>query len=213
MLHRPVYLVSVTPADDPDVIHLPLQKIRLLHPDIHLEKYDAVFFTSKQSIAAMQSIAPEWKRLPVLCVGEATAAKAVAAGAEVLAVADGYGRELYDLVRQRYASLRWLYPRPERVASDFASRLADEGIAIDEAVVYRTECDPDAQTPVVAENAVLIFTSPSAYACFMAHYALQPTHAVVAIGKTTRKAIERASGVCIAETPSVTACIKLAKTL
>lgn len=192
---------------------MPLLETRLLHPEIRLEEIDGIVLTSKQAVRALQAIAPEWSRLPALCVGRSTAAAAAAAGAEVLQIADGYGDDLYDLIRKHSAAFRWLYARPKSVASDFAQRLRDEGVNLRECIVYETVCAPKPTTPPLPPDAVLIFTSPSGYECFSRRFSLRPEQAVVAIGRTTRKAIPREHTVFVAEQPSVAACIALAKML
>lgn len=212
MTPRPIYLVSITLTDDPDVVHLPLLRTVWRDPDLKLTEADGIILTSKNGIEALERIAPEWKKLPVICVGKATRARAEAAGAEILAAADGYGDALYTLILERFADKKWLYARPKVVASDFASRLRDAGVAVAEAVVYETVCGADDIDMGIDDNGVLIFTSPSALHCFTRHFTLLPSHTVVAIGRTTRKALSGHT-VHLAAEPTVNSCITLAKQL
>jgi len=212
MKNRSVYLVSATPPQDDDVMHLPLLETRWLRPPVDLARYDGIILTSKNAIEALERIAPAWKALPVVCVGKATERRAAETGATVLAACGGYGDELYDLIRTGYKEKRWLYARPKAVASDFASRLRGEGIAVEETVVYETVCRADTLTENVDDDAVLIFTSPSAVHCFLSRFALTPAHTVVVIGRTTGKSLPR-TPVHIAPEPTLASCISLAKQL
>ena len=213
MKTRPIFLISITPPNDTDVIHLPLLKTVFAHPKIDLDRYEGIILTSKQGVEAMEAIDPQWKSLPVLCVGKATQKHAEALGANVLERSDGYGAGLYDIVMQRYTDKHWLYARPKVVASDFAERLRQKGVRIDEAVVYETVCDAANNDTAIPDDAILIFTSPSALHCFTSRYDIAPSHDLVVIGKTTAKAIDERQRVHLAAEPSVAACIALAKQL
>ncbi|MEJ2468288.1 MAG: uroporphyrinogen-III synthase [Campylobacterales bacterium] len=212
MTIRPIYLISFTPPNDPGIIHLPMLATNWRHPTIDLTRYDGIILTSKNGIEALERIDPAWKSVPVLCVGKATQRRAEELGCKVLAVSDGYGNGFYDIVRTRYADKRWLYARPKVVASDFAQRLRDDGIAVEEAVVYETRCEAKKVTEKIAENAVLIFTSPSAVACFQSWFDFHPAQGIVVIGHTTGKSVPDRP-VHVAQEPTVASCISLAKQL
>ncbi len=208
-MKRPIVLTSVTQSDDPDVTHLPLLGTRFFSPAVDLSRYDGIILTSKQGVEAIERIDPAWKSLDVLCVGKATENKIVSLGAKILERSDGYGAGLYDIVKRRHAGRRWLYARPKVVASDFAQRLRNDGITVDEVVVYETVCEDGGETP--PKNAVLIFTSPSALKCFEKRFAIVPTQDVVVIGRTTAQAARTHAHVHMAPEPSVRACVALAK--
>jgi uroporphyrinogen-III synthase len=212
MTSRPVYLISITPYRDPDIIHLPLLGTQWLKPSIDFLCTDGIIFTSKNGVDALQRIDPAWKHLPVLCVGKATEERAIALGADVLASADGYGDGLYDIIRRHYPEKRWLYARPKVIASDFAASLRHIGVTVNEAIVYETVCRAENIDVSLADDAVLIFTSPSALQCFHSRFDILPTHRIVVIGKTTAKSL---SGyvVHIAPEPTVASCVAVAKQL
>ena len=213
MTKRPIYLVSVTPSGEKGIIDLPFLATKWLHPTISLEQVDGIIFTSKKGVEALERIAPEWKRLPVLCVGVATRKQAEELGGKVLAAGNGYGDNVYELIHDRFKTLRWLYARPGVIASDFAERLRREGTVVEEAVVYETVCQADTlQTPPIETNAVLIFTSPSAVHCFQSRFNFHPDQHIVVIGRTTEKSLPNIP-VHVAPEPTVASCIALAKKL
>ncbi|UFS62792.1 uroporphyrinogen-III synthase [Sulfurimonas sp. HSL-3221] len=212
MTIRPIYLLSVTPSDDPDITHLPILETAWLRPEVDLSRIDGIIFTSKNGVDALEKIAPEWKSVPVLCVGKGTQQRVEALGGTVAGTVKGYGEMLYALIRERFPRFRWLYARPRVVASDFASRLRDEGVAVEEAVVYETLCRADKIDIAIPDDSILIFTSPSALQCFQRRFVLAQTQTVVAIGSTTEKSLP-GQKVHIAPEPTVAACITLAKEL
>lgn len=212
MTSRKIYLVSLTPPTEADVIHLPLLRTHWHNPSLDLARHDSIVVTSKSGVDALERIDPAWKQLHLLCVGSATSRRAQQVGAVVAATADGYGDTLFEMIMAQGRGRHWLYARPKVVASDFAQRLRDEGIAMDEAVVYETRCVQPPEPVTLAKNGVLIFTSPSALHCFEKYFELCDTHTLVAIGTTTHKALGNRETHLAAE-PSVSACITLAKAL
>lgn len=212
MTSRPIFLVSATASTDTGVIHLPILGTAWLRPFLDLSRYDGIIFTSKIGVDALERIDPSWKKLPVLCVGKATRQRAAALGAVVLDTADGYGDGVGELLRTHYRDKRWLYARPKIVASDFAEKAREAGIAVEEAVVYETVCRAEKVQAEVARNAVLIFTSPSAVQCYLTRFALGDMQTIVVIGRTTAEAL-KSRDVHLAPEPTVAACIASAKQL
>lgn len=206
-----IYLCGLTPPPDaPDVRHLPLLRTAFLRPT--LPPHDGLILTSKQTVGALQQYGDAWQRLPLLCVGEPTGRRAAAAGAMQVTVAQGYGYTLIARVRQRPRTFRWLYARPRIVAGDFAEQLRAEGYCIEEAIVYETLCQEVSAAPEA--DAVLIFTSPSAVACFTRQFPLLRTHRLIAIGTTTRRALgEDAARTKMPPEPSIAGCVALARTV
>lgn len=212
MTPRSIYLVSLTPTTEQNVIHLPLLRTHWLAPRLELTKHDGIVVTSKTGVDALERIDPAWKQLPTVCVGNATHRRALQLGAKVAATADGYGDTLFEMIRMQGHERRWLYARPTIAASNFAQRLRSEGIMIEEAVVYETKCTEETEPVVIANDAIVIFTSPSALHCFEKRFELHESHTIVAIGTTTRKAFGDRK-VHVAAEPTVLACITLARAL
>lgn len=212
MSKRPLFLVSITPAHDSDVTHLPLLQTRWLAPPIDLHGYEGIIFTSKNGVEALERIAPEWKALDTVCVGKATALAVTRYGGNVIATAGGYGDDIAAIITQRFADRRWLYARPKKTASDFAAQLRGIGITLDETIVYETVCADETPLFTPPDNAVIIFTSPSALHCFKSYFTLKASHALVVIGRTTKAAAE-GYRVHLAPEPTLDACVALARQL
>lgn len=206
---RPIYLISKTPH--PGVIHIPILKISFLQPDIDFTKYHGIILTSKQAVLALEHYSFEWERLTCVCVSEGTADAARKAGAVTIETGDGYGTSLPKVLKAHSQNQRWLYLRPKVIASDWVETARQDGIHIDEAIVYETTCNDEAQGIWIEENAILVFTSPSSITCFCKSYSILSTHTVVAIGKTTRDTFANAKEVLISPQNSVASAVELAQ--
>ena len=115
-----IYLFSKT--SHPDVRHIPILSTEFFQPYIDFGKYDAIVLTSKQAVPALCRIDVSWKTVPLLTIAEKTADEARKAGASVMLSGDGYGDSLAEIIINGFADKRWLYPRPEVVASDFGQK-------------------------------------------------------------------------------------------
>lgn len=206
---RPIYLISKTPH--PGVTHIPILKTRFFAPDIDFSQYDGLIVTSKQILKALEGYSDQWRTLPIIAVSESTAEVFQKEGCAIAAVADGYGEGVGLIVEKQFSQMRWLYLRPERVASLWAQAARDKGVKIDEAVMYKTECNDEALGCEIAENGILIFTSPSSIRCFCEKRAILPTHTVVAIGKTTKNALPDGVDATLSPSVSVASAVDLGR--
>lgn len=206
---RPVYLISKTPY--PDVIHIPILTISFLTPDIDFTDFEGIIVTSKQAVAALQNYPLDWSSIKCIAVSEATAQCAREAGGKQIETADGYGDSIPDLLNTKVRNGKWLYLRPKTVASDWVDTARKYGFKIEEAVVYETRCNENAAHVAVADNGVLIFTSPSAIKCFLHNYPILPTHTIVAIGETTQKALPSGISSFVSKSSSVASAVALAR--
>jgi len=102
--------------------------------------YDGVLMTSANAARTLTAHprAGELRRLPCFTVGARTAEAARSAGFADATSADGALGDLVDLVAARFdRSARLLYLAGEDRAGDLAGDLAQRGIAVDTAVIYR----------------------------------------------------------------------------
>ncbi|MDP3292934.1 MAG: uroporphyrinogen-III synthase [Sulfuricurvum sp.] len=206
---RPIYLISKTPYEG--VIHIPILKTRFFAPDIDFSHYEGIIVTSKQILKALEPYSEEWKALPIIAVSEPTADVFRTQGCVIAAVANGYGEGIEAIIREEYLQKRWLYLRPEHVASSWAEEGRKNGVKIDEAVLYKTVCNDEASHFEIEENGVLIFASPSSINCFLQNYSILSTHSIVVIGKTTQKALPLGLSSSLSATPSIASAVELAR--
>ena len=210
-LKESIYLFSKT--SHPDVTHIPILNTNFLQPDINFENYDAIVLTSKQAVTALENISEQWKKIPALSIASKTEEMVKHAGGTLLDRGNGYGDTLDDIIATKYASLRWLYPRPKVVASNFKERVKERGIVMDDVVVYETSCNETCKEIVLPEDTILIFTSPFTIECFLEFYEFKRSYRVIAIGKTTASALPKNIDFVMPNTPNVDACVTLAKKL
>jgi len=206
---RPIYLISKTPYAG--VIHIPILTIFFLSPLLDFTQYEGIIVTSKQGALALGHYRVNWDRLNVICVGESTAQEMKKLGAKQIEYADGYGVSIVNILRHYRG--RWLYCRPKVIASSWPSRAKEEGMILDEVILYETTCNEDMEKMEIAEDGVLIFTSPSSIVCFLQKYSFRSTHDIVVIGKTTQDALPLGLRSTLSETTSVESCVEKAREL
>jgi uroporphyrinogen-III synthase len=206
---RPIYLISKTPYDG--VIHIPILTISFLTPDINFDLYKGIIVTSKQGALALRHYRANWDRLNVICVGESTAQEMKKLGVKHLECADGYGANIFNVLRQYRG--KWLYCRPKVIATSWPSHAREEGMLIDEVILYETTCNETMEKIDLAENGVLIFTSPSSIECFLQKYSFRGMRDIVVIGKTTQNALPVGVKSILSETTSVESCVEKAREL
>ena len=205
----PIYLFSKTAH--PKVNYIPILSTEFFQPDVDFTQYDAIVLTSKQAVPALNKISNGWKDVPLLTIAEKTADEARRDGATVMLSGDGYGDSLAEIIINGFSDKKWLYPRPQIVASDFGQKVRDAGVQMDEAIVYKTSCNTETSTLHMEEDAILIFTSPFTIECFLKFYTFKPTYKVVAIGKTTAAALPEDVTYEMPETPNVETSVALAQ--
>ncbi len=206
-----IFLFSKT--SHPDVTHVPVLNTLFLQPTINFDDYDAIVLTSKQAVTALDKISPKWKSVPALSIASKTEDMVRESGGKLLDRGNGYGDSLDDIIVKKYADMRWLYPRPKIVASNFKERVKERGIVMDDVIVYETSCNPSCKDIELPEDAILIFTSPFTIECFLEFYEFKEEYQVIAIGKTTAKALPSEIKYLMPETPNVDACVALAEQL
>ena len=210
-LKNSVFLFSKT--SHPDVTHIPVLNTLFIQPTINFDDYDAIVLTSKQAVTALDKISPKWKSVPALSIASKTEDMVRESGGKLLDRGNGYGDSLDDIIVKKYADMRWLYPRPKIVASNFKERVKERGIVMDDVIVYETSCNQSCKDIELPEDAILIFTSPFTIECFLELYEFRTSYQVIAIGTTTAKALPEDVTYVMPDTPNVDACVALAKQL
>jgi uroporphyrinogen-III synthase len=207
---RPIYLISKTSHDNTvGVIHIPILSIKFLQPKIDFSLYNGIIVTSKEGARALQNYDIDWQKLDILCVGESTASEISAMGGCNITVAAGYGDSILEVLENQYN--RWLYLRPRAIASSWPQQARVMGKKIDEIIIYETTCNKTMKEIEIADNGVLIFTSPSSIECFCKRAKILPTHDVIVIGKTTQKALPPGIKSILGAQTNVDSCVQLAQ--
>lgn len=211
---RPIYLVSKTSHHETQgVVHIPILCIHYLTPLINFSNYDGIIVTSKQGALALGHYSPDWEKLQVVCVGEATAKEMEKLGAPHIVTASGYGESILNTLAGHNEHKKWLYCRPKMIASSWPKNAREAGMNIDEVIIYETSCNRELDKIEIADNSVLIFTSPSSVECFASQYNILPTQSIVVIGKTTQKALPPGIKSILSEMITIESCIEIGQKL
>jgi uroporphyrinogen-III synthase len=140
----------------------PLLEVRAIaDAALDLAGVDALAFTSAAGVEAFAALCPR-RDLPVFAVGEATAARARAAGFAETRPSDGDARALAAMIAAWAPRPRQLLnPTADRPAADLAALLAERGVAARAVGVYRTVAS-DLAAPPPDVDAVLIHSARAA---------------------------------------------------
>ncbi len=206
-----IYVLSDTQVEGAK--RLPVIKQRFFTPNIHFLTYDYLIFTSKNGVRAAQNISEEWKRVPALAVGEATASEIRKLGGQVVYTAKSYYGDAMaqEIIKHFSPKKRYLYLRSKVVSSNLMQILYKAGFCIDEAIVYETLCTPCEELKRPPKGSVIIFSSPSTVRCFLACFGWDESYRAVAIGEKTAKAFGKP--VKVAPKPTLTSAVEFARKL
>jgi uroporphyrinogen-III synthase len=194
------------------VQNLPVFDIEYLDVVIDFNKYDALIFTSKNAIYALDRLNDSWKNIDSYAIAPKTSeilkehkSKLVFTGTF------SHGNEFASELTPHLKNKKVLYVKGEKSVSSLFTILKDNKIDIDEVVVYKTICTKkELESPV--DNSIIIFTSPSSIKCFFNKINWNKSYKAVVIGKTTAKYMPQNIEYKVSSTQSIEACIKLAKT-
>lgn len=196
-----------------DVRNLPIFTIEYSQTNIDLSIYDALIFTSKNAIYAIDSLTKEWKTIPSYCIARKTSnVVKTYEGNSIFTGKYGHGdefaQELIPLLEQK----KCLYIKASKTVSRLTAILKENNILVDEFVAYKTVCNAYQSDPL-KENSIIIFTSPSSVECFFKKYVWKATFSAIVIGKTTAKYMPKNIEYIISTNQSVDSCVNLARTL
>ncbi|WP_200763611.1 uroporphyrinogen-III synthase [Nitrosophilus alvini] len=186
-----VYVLSNTEITG--AVKLPVIKIDFLKISVDLQKYDYLIFTSKNGVYAIDKICNEWKNIPSLAIGNATARKIEELGGRVEFVAKRfYGDDFAKEIAEKFDKNRkFLYLRAKEVVSNLTAVLREHGFYVEEAVVYETRCSDCKSLKKPEKNSYIIFSSPSTIRCFFKCFKWDKSYKAVAIGKKTASFIPK----------------------
>ncbi len=206
-----IYLCS--PKMVEGVSSLPMIQFSLIKNSIDYQDSDTLIFTSKQAIYYTQKLDKNWIKYPVITIGSATKKVALSFGANVIYQPENYyGEELAKGVLKHFKDRKLLYIRPKVVSFDSKRYLESQGIWIKEEIIYETTCVTH-HNKELEQNSIIIFTSPSTIDCFFKNFKWRDDLTAVVIGDSTLKKLPLNVNAIVADTPTISSCIKKAKTL
>jgi len=209
-MQTPIYLFSDQTYEG--VVSLPLFEILFLPFGVDISSFDALIFTSKSSVKALEQSHIPWHNKRCYAIGEGTAKAIEDAGAQVFftckeSYGDVFARELAPMLEGK----KVFFPRAKEVVSPLYEILCEAGIDIIQAVVYETVCRSYPLHEAPPSKALLIFTSPSTVHCFCKNFTWDVSYKAIAIGKKTAAVLPSHVEVFLAEKQTIASCIDLAK--
>ena len=207
-----IYLLSDTFHEG--VVNLPQIKVTCKEIELDLTPYDALVFSSKNGVKAIENINKNWQKIPSYAIGEPTAKTITKLNGNLVYTSDSsYGDDFAQEICPELKGKKVLFLRAKKVLSNLENILKQSGIDLKSEVVYETTCKEKKPLHVESENSVFIFTSPSTVECFFSNYKWLDTYQAVCIGDVTAKALPKNISLHVSKVQSIQSCIKIAKTL
>ncbi|MFY4816881.1 uroporphyrinogen-III synthase [Aliarcobacter butzleri] len=195
-----------------DVENLEVFQIEYIKSDVDLKKYDALVFTSKNGVKAINSFNQDWKNIPSYAIAQKTANTIIKLGGVVEFIGNsGHGNDFAYELKNVLKDKKVLYVKALKTVSNLPNILKENGIFLDEIIAYKTSCKKS--NIILEENSIFIFTSPSSVECFFKQYSWKNSYKAIVIGKTTAEFLPSKINYEISSQTSVEECIKLAKQL
>ncbi|TKX33103.1 uroporphyrinogen-III synthase [Campylobacter aviculae] len=207
----PIYLLNKAPFEG--VKNLILNEIIFFNIDINLSLYDALICTSKNALIALQeNKIPLNLDIEIYTIGESTACFAKKLGFKNIKIAKkSYGSEFFKEFKEELKNKKCLYLRAKIIASTLNSDLKNNGIDLDEVIVYENIFKPSNEKLI--HPSIFIFTSALSVENFFKNYSLHEDDIAISIGKSTAKKLSNFKNLFVCEKQSIENCVTLAKEL
>ncbi|WP_151946835.1 uroporphyrinogen-III synthase [Aliarcobacter butzleri] len=207
---KKIYLLNEQKHEN--VENLEVFQIEYIKSDVDLKKYDALVFTSKNGVKAINSFNQDWKNIPSYAIAQKTANTIIKLGGVVEFIGNsGHGNDFAYELKNVLKDKKVLYVKALKTVSNLPTILKENGIFLDEIIAYKTSCKKS--NIILEENSIFIFTSPSSVECFFKQYSWKNSYKAIVIGKTTAEFLPSNINYEISSQTSVEECIKLAKQL
>ncbi|MEV9529544.1 uroporphyrinogen-III synthase [Aliarcobacter butzleri] len=207
---KKIYLLNEQKHED--VENLEVFQTEYIKSDVDLKKYDALVFTSKNGVKAINSFNQDWRNIPSYAIAQKTANTIIKLGGVVEFIGNsGHGNDFAYELKNVLKDKKVLYVKALKTVSNLPNILKENGIFLDEIIAYKTSCKKS--NIILEENSIFIFTSPSSVECFFKQYSWKNSYKAIVIGKTTAEFLPSNVNYEISSQTSVEECIKLAKQL
>ena len=207
-----IYILSQKKYDDAK--NLPCIMIRYIEKNIKLDSYEALVFTSKNGVIAIDRINKKWKNIPSYSIGSGTSSAIKKLGGRVeFEAKSSYGNDFAKEIRKRLEGKKVLFLRAKVVTSKLNTILKEAGVKLDEEIVYETVCNECKNLSKPPKNSCIIFSSPSTIECFFNCFEWDDSYKAVVIGEVTLKALPKGIPFVISDKTNILSCIEKCKTL
>ena len=207
----PVYILTNEKYEN--VLNYPVIKINFLSPFISFDKVNYLIFTSKNGVRAINKINKKWKNIPSFAIGNSTAKEIEKLGGKLEFISkSAYGDEFANEIIKNFQNKTFLFLRAKKIISPINEIFKNSSNKLIEKIVYETVCNiPEIK---IKKPSIVIFSSPSTVECFRKTENFENIK-VIAIGKKTKKALERfnVKNILMPKSPSIKNCVEIAKNI
>ena len=191
--------------------NLPVFEIKTIKQEINLSDYDALIFTSKNAIYALDSMDETWKKKPAYVIAPETAKIVKHLGGTLKFTGKEKHGDAFALeISKNFKHQKVLYIRATKVVSDMVNILNTNDVVCDELIVYQTVCKQFDQKVTLPKHSTIIFSSPSTIDCFFKNIFWDESFKAISIGKTTAQYFPENITPVISDTASLDACVQKA---
>jgi uroporphyrinogen-III synthase len=196
------------------VLNLPCIGFDYYDKSVELESFDAVIFTSKNGVKAIDRVDRSWREKEIYSIGKGTSAYLRSIEVEPIYTAkssygDSFAKEITPMLKGKKA----LFVRAKVVTSELNRILRDSGVDLKETILYETKCIDNSLTSAPVKNSVIIFSSPSTIECFFRYFEWDESYKAVIIGKKSASYMPRDIDFVVAKEQTIKSSIELAKSL
>jgi len=207
-----IYLLNEDKYED--VTNLPVIGINFFQKEIDLQSYDALIFTSKNGVRAIDKIDKNWIQKDIYSIGQGTSREIKKYNANLVYTAkSSYGNSFALEIKEKLKNKKVLFLRAKVVTSKLNKILIEADIKLDEEIVYETTCRAYEEEKLIDKNSIIIFTSPTTVNCFLKNFKWDKSYKAISIGKVTASFVPSYVNNIISEKQTIENCIKIAKTL
>jgi uroporphyrinogen-III synthase len=191
--------------------NIPLFNIKYIKQHIDFSKYDALIFSSKNGVLAVESMSKDWKKIPSYVISEQTAKLVKDLNGKLGFVGkQRHGDEFAYEIIEELKGKKVLYLRASEIVSDIIDILNDNGVKCDDIVVYENHFIQQQEKKTLPKNSKIIFSSPSTIKYFFKVFLWDESYTAISIGNTTAKYFPKNIKPIIAEKTSIQACVNKA---
>jgi uroporphyrinogen-III synthase len=211
-MNRDIFVLGDKSVDG--AISLPMIQIKYIEIDIDFTLYDALIFTSKNGIRALEHYKYNWHQIPAYSIAKITSQEIMKYGGNLVFTGESsHGNEFAEELITQLQNKKVLYLRANKVLSSLVEILQNHNIDIDEKIVYHTVCKNYDTPKQPSKNSIIIFSSPSTIECFLDNFRWDDSYTAIAIGKTTAKYLPSNIDYIISDKTSINRCVEIAKSL
>ena len=191
--------------------NLPVFEIQPIKQEVDFSNYDALIFTSKNAIYALNSMDQTWKKKPAYVIAPQTAKIVKHLGGNLKFVGkEKHGNHFALEIAKKFKHQKVLYIRAAKVVSDIVNILNTNDVTCDELIVYQTLCKAFEEKVKLPKNSTIIFSSPSTIECFFKNVSWDESFTAISIGNTTAQYFPKNITPVISDTTSLDSCVKKA---